>query len=102
MGTASVPNDENEYYTLRQKLEAYETGVMLLGDEAYYIGFCPLEASHSELVCIVPVSVLNRSLLAYQRIAVEMIVVGMLYYKKYLSYCTVVPKIKCMGKTVKK
>lgn len=27
---------------------------------------------------------------------------GMLYYKKYLSYCTVVPKIKCMGKTVKK
>ena len=77
MGTASVPNDENEYDTLRQKLEAYETGVMLLGDEAYYIGFCPLEASHSELVCIVPVSVLNRSLLAYQRIAVEMIVVGM-------------------------
>ena len=27
---------------------------------------------------------------------------GMLYYKKYLSYCTVVPKIKRMGKTVKK
>ena len=76
---------EQEYDTLRQKLEAYETGVMLLGDEAYYIGFCPLETSHSELVCIVPATVLNSSLLAYQSIAVEMIVVGMVVLSLPLS-----------------
>ena len=68
---------EQEYDTIKEKLEAYETGVMLLGDEEYYIGYCPLAASHSELVCIVPATVLNSSLLEYQRIAVEMIVVGM-------------------------
>ena len=68
---------EQEYDTIKAKLEAYETGVMLLDGDRYYIGYCPLEASHSELVCLVPASVLNSSLLAYQRIAVEMIVVGM-------------------------
>lgn len=65
-----------EYDTIKEKLDAFETGVALLGEEQYYMGYCPLEVSHSELICLVPASVLNHSLLAYQRIAVEMIVVG--------------------------
>lgn len=68
---------EQQYETLNEKLESYETGVEILGEEQYYIGFCPLQTSKSELVCIVPASVLNNSLLAYQDIAVQMIVVGM-------------------------
>lgn len=68
---------EQQYETLNEKLGSYETGVEILGEEQYYIGFCPLQTSRSELVCIVPASVLNNSLLAYQSIAVRMIVVGM-------------------------
>lgn len=68
---------EQQYETLNEKLGNYETGVDILGEERYYIGFCPLQTSNSELVCIVPASVLNNSLLAYQDLAVQMIVVGM-------------------------
>lgn len=68
---------EQQYETLNEKLGNYETGVDILGEERYYIGFCPLQTNKSELVCIVPASVLNNSLLAYQDIAVQMIVVGM-------------------------
>lgn len=68
---------KQQYETLNEKLGSYETGVEILGEEQYYIGFCPLQTSNSELVCIVPASVLNSSLLAYQDIAVQMIVVGM-------------------------
>ena len=68
---------EQQYETLNEKLGNYETGVDILGEERYYIGFCPLQTNKSELVCIVPASVLNSSLLAYQDIAVQMIVVGM-------------------------
>lgn len=68
---------KQQYETLNEKLGSYETGVEILGEEQYYIGFCPLQTSNSELVCIVPASVLNNSLLAYQDIAVQMIVVGM-------------------------
>lgn len=68
---------KQQYETLNEKLGNYETGVDILGEEQYYIGFCPLQTSNSELVCIVPASVLNNSLLAYQDIAVQMIVVGM-------------------------
>ena len=68
---------EQQYETLNEKLGNYETGVDILGEEQYYIGFCPLQTSNSELVCIVPASVLNNSLLAYQDLAVQMIVVGM-------------------------
>lgn len=69
---------DQQYNTISEKLRNYETGVEILGEEQYYIGFGPLQASNSELVCIVPASVLNNSLLAYQDIAVQMIVVGML------------------------
>ena len=68
---------KQQYETLNEKLGSYETGVEILVEEQYYIGFCPLQTSNSELVCIVPASVLNSSLLAYQDIAVQMIVVGM-------------------------
>lgn len=68
---------KQQYETLNEKLGNYETGVDILGEEQYYIGFCPLQTSNSELVCIVPASVLNNSLLAYQDLAVQMIVVGM-------------------------
>ena len=68
---------KQQYETLNEKLGNYETGVDILGEERYYIGFCPLQTNKSELVCIVPASVLNNSLLAYQDIAVQMIVVGM-------------------------
>lgn len=68
---------EQQYETLNEKLGNYETGVDILGEGRYYIGFCPLQTNKSELVCIVPASVLNNSLLAYQDIAVQMIVVGM-------------------------
>ena len=68
---------KQQYETLNEKLGSYETGVEILGEEQYYIGFCPLQTSNSELVCIVPASVLNNSLLAYQDLAVQMIVVGM-------------------------
>ena len=68
---------EQQYETLNETLGSYETGVEILGEKQYYIGFCPLQTSKSELVCIVPASVLNSSLLAYQDIAVQMIVVGM-------------------------
>lgn len=68
---------EQQYEQLKEKLETYETGVEILGEGEYYMGFCPLQSGKSELVCIVPVSALNNSLLAYQDIAVQMIVVGM-------------------------
>lgn len=69
---------EQQYENLKEKIEFYDTGVEIINDAKYYIGYSPLKTNQSELVCIVPSSVLNNSLLAYQNIAVQMIVVGML------------------------
>ncbi len=70
---------EQQYNDFSEKIESFGTGVEQLGSQKnrYYIGFCPLKTSNSEFICMVPVSILNSSLLEYQSTVIRMIVIGM-------------------------
>lgn len=71
---------ESQYDTLNEKIKSGKTGVELIeeSDPQYYLGYCALETNGSELVCMVPTSVLNKSLVSYQKIVVQMIVIGLI------------------------
>ncbi len=71
---------DQEYIDFKEKIETLATGVKQIGikENKYYIGFYPLKSSNNELICMVPVNVLNSSLLEYQNTVIRMIVIGMM------------------------
>ncbi|MDO4481460.1 MAG: response regulator [Bacillota bacterium] len=71
---------EYQYEKLNKEIKNFGKGVEICSDGQYYLGFRPLRSNSSELICIVPSTALNNSLLSYQGIAVRMIVVGMLIF----------------------
>lgn len=67
---------DSQYKSLKKKLESGENGMeqIEVNGVSCYFGFCQLESTKNEIVGIVPVSVLNESLIEYQELAVQMIV----------------------------
>lgn len=67
---------DSQYKSLKKKLESGENGMeqIEVNGSSCYFGFCQLESTKNEIVGIVPVSVLNESLIEYQELAVQMIV----------------------------
>lgn len=67
---------DSQYKSLKKKLESGENGMEQIEVNGFscYFGFCQLESTKNEIVGIVPVSVLNESLIEYQELAVQMIV----------------------------
>lgn len=65
-----------QFERLSAQLSAGETGLETIryNGEACYLGFRPLETTDNRLLCIVPTSVLNGSLLEYQALVSKLIV----------------------------
>lgn len=73
---------ESQYESLSKQFEADTTGIDMIrpGGVSCYFGFRPLESTGSKLVCIVPASALNGSLLAYQALATRMIIIAIIIF----------------------
>ena len=58
---------EEEESTLNKAFTAQGNGTELLGGEnAYYLGYCPIVNNNSMLVCIVPKRIVDNTLMTYQ------------------------------------
>ena len=79
---ASGTITESQYEHLSEQIVAGATVVEMieLNGVSCYFGFQPLQSTDNKLICVLPASVLNGSLLAYQAVATRMIVLSIVLF----------------------
>ena len=81
MRTDGVITD-SQYEVMSEQLASAQTGIEMIeyGGVSCYFGFRSLEPPGSKLICIVPSSAINSSLLEYQEIATRMIILSIVIF----------------------
>lgn len=83
---------DQEEEDLNAAFTAQESGTLLLGGEnAYYIGYCPIANNNSMLVCIVPKRIVDNTLITYQHTVLlsTLVMAGIIILLFAGLFCTV-------------
>ena len=83
-----------QFDRLSAQLAAGETGLETIsyGGEACYLGYRPLNTSDNRLLCIVPISVLNGSLIEYQALVSRMVLLSSCSLRSLWRSCCISPR----------